>query len=609
MTGNGNEAELKIDMGGDAAEEMKKLAKETDKAADAQDRLQRRTERTNRVFSGLARQRVQEERRAERERQQQARQEERRTERKRQEAARRYNQSDAGIADRRMARIEQEKRVQARMEAMGYGPTKRRELTDMQTAGQRILAAEKEERIQRQVERLTTRTGMEKVMGLKAGEGKGMMQQFGSYLGVGSKAAMILTAAKYGVDTAATADRQLQHGSPYADDFTRGREFVHNAPFGREVMSGIDLASGRSERVSVENQRRMEGDLRARHEGQSYQAIAEQRRQERVAELNARSVRRYATPGISDTRRGTLQEEQQYRLAQKLLPLEERRTEAARAAAEAENERTVAVKQLQEQEQRLSALRGQKGYIEGKSRSQAAAAGQRKTVFDSDAGAPGTPEYLRSLGDLRRVNQQIEDAEQQRLATLRRVQESGVGVAQARYQRAQADRGVSQARLADFREREQTATAQSARLMYAGPEGRARAMYAMQAANEYGLENLSPEMIASGDSLFHDTFRKMAEKEGQRLFPEFHREAPLEYRDTVPGSRRQVDTAQEADRTAADETAVAYKDAMLEALRKIGPEDGTEFGTEFKGAFKRMLAGALLEMKVEGTLGGYDLPR
>jgi hypothetical protein len=181
-------------------------------------------------------------------------------------------------------------------------------------------------------------------------------------------------------------------------------------------------------------------------------------------------------------------------------------------------------------------------------------------------------------------------------------------VAQARYQRAQADRGVSQARLADFREREQTAESQSARLMFAGPEGRARAMYAMQAANEYGLENLSPEMIGSGSSLFPETFRKMAEREGQRLWPEYHREAPAEYRDTVPGSRQRVDRAQDDDRKAADEMDVAYKDAMLEALRKIGPEDGKEFGTEFKDAFKRLLAGALLEMKAEGIIGGYNLP-
>lgn len=68
--GDPNKAEIEVSLvgdgpGGDAAAQMKELAKQTEAAAEAEEKYQRELQRRNRVISGLARQRVQEERRAE----------------------------------------------------------------------------------------------------------------------------------------------------------------------------------------------------------------------------------------------------------------------------------------------------------------------------------------------------------------------------------------------------------------------------------------------------------------------------------------------------------------------------------------------------------------
>jgi hypothetical protein len=672
-SGDPNKAEIELDISGDAVDQAKALAKALDDAADAEERLQKEMAKRSRVLSGLAKQRVQEEgktqrdadrtqREAEqrksrvtsglaglkarelaREQQQQQKAQERQqrtqesqTKRQRQqeereavEAERRKNRVTSGLARQReqeLGKVRRERersheRVMKEAEREEKQRETRRANTPEAEARRRFAGMKREELVRSRLDAMTgknaPKSGLaglqqaaESKLGMKAGGLDGVAGKVGRFAGPAAGMAAFAAAGKFAVDTGMTVNNQLQHGNPYADDFTRGREVLNNLPGADKFFAASDLVTGRSQAIGKENRRRGEEDVGARLTYQQYEAEAEQKRKERAATLNARSVRDIPLPRVGSTARTTVEEKRQYDLAQRMLPLQERRAEAERATAEATNEQTANLERLKSQEQRLADLRRQKAGVEQRFKGWAEQNAQRKYLWDPVKGEQGSAEYVAGLGDQTRIGRELQQAEQSRTALRERLQASTQSTAAARYQQRQAEQAISAGRLDDLRRREGVASSQAESLSYAGIEGREMAKHSMRVARQAGgISNLPQEIVGSARAFFPEEVREMAEREGQVHARDFRKEfGTKDYRDDLTEVRRSVDTAEEGVREQREGDTRNYKDEIVEGIRSGGLPDGRELGKELAEQFKQMIKDAKDQLAYEMMLGAYGLP-
>jgi hypothetical protein len=649
--GDPNKAEIELDISGDAVDQAKALAKALDDAADAEERLQKEMAKRSRVLSGLATQKVREQAREQRETERTQRQEDRtqqqqqrtaerqqrqeqsQTKRQRQqeereavEAERRKNRVTSGLARQREQELQKVKRERERSHERVMKEAEREERqrevrranTPEAEARRRFAGMKREEMVREKLDEMTGKnkglSGLAKKIeagyGMEGGPLSGMLSKAKGMIGPAGGTAALMAAGKFGLDTMTTVDQQMQHGNPYADSFTSGREVVNNAPFAREFFAAADLVSGRSKGIYKENRRRGEEDVGARLRYQQYEAEAEQKRKERAATLNARSVRDIPLPRVGSTARTTVEEKRQYDLAQRMLPLQERRAEAERATAEATNEQTANLERLKSQEQRLADLRRQKAGVEQRFKGWAEQNAQRKYLWDPVKGEQGSAEYVAGLGDQTRVGRELQQAEQSRTALQARLQASTQNTAAARYQQRQAEQAISAGRLEDLRRREGVASSQAESLSYAGIEGREMAKHSLRVARQAGgVSNLPQEMIGTARAFFPEEVREMAEREGQVHARDFRKEfGTKDYRDDLTEVRRSVDTAEQGVREQREGDTRSYKDEVVEGIRSGGLPDGRELGKELAEQFKQMIKDAKDQLAYEMMLGAYGLP-
>ncbi len=595
-SGDPNKAEIELDISGDAVEQAKELAKQLDAAADAEERLQKEMAKRDRVLTGLARQRQRErqrdfaeekhrERQAERQRVAEDSRAKREADRLARDAERRQARAAASMPDavarRRLEQAQHEKAVQARMDAL-TGRTQKTGLAGVaQAAESRFGLAE------------GSLSGM-------AGRASGLA---GRFAGPAAMAGAAVAGAKFSVDYVADESQRMQTGNPYASDsFLQGRRVAGHIPFlgqyADKYFAVQDFATGRSRAIEKENRRRIETDASTSIRAEQFRMQLEQDRQEYVARAGVQSARSYAVPNAPDIDRSTARGEQQFRLAQRLLPLEERRAEASQVRANAEAEHSAALEKVRKIEAERDRLNRENESIFARTRSQ--------------KGSVGEASYVGAIGDMDRNLGRIEQLDRERLAAVDASKGTAAGLARARYAESQANIATAGERYQDLREREQTAADRAANLGRMGPLGQMQALNAMQMVERYGVGSVPPEVIAAAESAFPEKMRKLLEAEGSMRTAPFRSLSADDYRDDLGSIRAEANRAQQALQESKQTANVAQAEDLSSAARQAGVVGGESLGRAVNEvltqAFDELVKTAVEQIYMKGLKEGYQLP-
>lgn len=568
-TGNGgpDKVEMDFEIGGAAAEQLKGMAKDAEKLADQQDRLTRNTERYNRVMSSLARQRVQEERRAESD-QRRADQQRQRVvsglsrqrvqEESRAEAQRKrtFASSDAGIAQRRMERVEQEKRVKERMEFLGYGPKER---TVEQEAQEQIVRKQRQAQVSARVRELSGE-GDE----IRTSPLKGVGQELASSLGImTTRAAAIAAVVQAGrgvlaTNAGAARDPYLQR---QVADLQGYRKYV---PFIGDMMTdATDLGTGRGKMIGED--RLMMDEKSARM--QSRLAIWRTRQETDIDAGTAAAVARNAArmnplPGLPDGARGTASEKQRYEQANRLYEVEKRITQARREQYGV----TARIAQTDE------AMEAEKVRMTGLIDDRSSLQRRLDSVNGNTALSAADKEVAgqRIAGQQVLKEQEIEEARRAMLGYTQQRQHLGMQNQEALGRVRQAEYGRGEARLADLQQREGEAGAGNNRLYWAGPEGRMRAAYAKSWVDHYGGANAPQDIAAEYQQFFPKEAQALGEQGGGQYADQYRKQGSADYRDELGSVRGQIDKLKQEQQQEGEKIAQTMKDGIAEAFVGVG---------------------------------------
>lgn len=598
--GDSTKAEIEIDMGGDVVAQMKELAKATDKAADAEEEYQKLLAKRQKVFSGLATQRVKEESRAEKEvsRQREAEekrrqrvtsglakqrtQEEARAEQQRQreqerrervlsslatqrvqeesraEAQRKrtFASSDAGIAQRRMERVEQEKRVKERMEFLGYGPKERESVEE--EAQRKHVARQRQAEVSSRMKELSGE-GEEITTSPLKGAGHELAHSLGVMTTRAAAIAAVVQAGRGALATGAELARD-----PYlSKDAAAMQGYRKYAPFiGDMVTDAGDLWGTGGKRAS---ENRLLTDEKAARM-QSRLAIWRTRQDTDIdagsaADVAKNVARLNPLPGLPDGARSTASEKQRYEFANRIFEVEKRITQARREQYGVTARIAQTDEAMEAEKVRMAELIEDRASLE-RSR-------QNLDRQDSSAGHKEI-EGKRIAGLQLLKEQEIEESRRAMFGYTQQRQQLGIQNQEAGGRVREAEYGRTEARLADLQQREGEAGPAAARLAFAGPEGRLRGQYAAQFIGSAGIANAPSDIAADYQRFFPKEAQARAEQEGGQFVGDFRKLGAADYRDDLGSVRGQIDKLKQEQQQEGEKIAQALKDGIAEAFKGVG---------------------------------------
>lgn len=441
------------------------------------------------------------------------------------------------------------------------GPSHAATLTDLDRAvlarSQQMQAAREKAARERQIDARLRELG-EKPSRFREGLASAeelMLSRFG--LG-GSGAGLALgglagvSAVTYGGFSAGINAARIS-ADPFASERMKAQRQLYSAPFGVGYATSFGRDIARAELFS----RSGEGEYEAQF-GRLSRRIAEQgatagSRSELenvyntlgMAQQGARNradvFGGFELQGRGSTRRDTVADRIRYLEEGQILPAKQAQAKAS--------------KELAAQERNLSDVEAKRGRLAMEAQELDRKAFElRQERVKAEAG-DGSARFM-LFGDTRNeqagITARLSDVqrEQERVANERRAADEQLraareGVAGARSASRQAGIGVTEAELGVLRERESTARGQARALGAAGPAGRMQAQIALQTLRQMGVENAPPELMGQAASLFPQEVAAMQERAGRGLAGQFRAVAPGEYRDDVGDISRQVNVAEE----------------------------------------------------------------
>jgi hypothetical protein len=448
------------------------------------------------------------------------------------------------------------------------------------TLRERAMAAIQREQEKREFEREIARIRQE------SGRG-GFVSRMGGISGMGLAAGGATVAGLSLAGTLAGAHTEVM-SNPWISQNERTNRFMDNVP-----VLGHFFGAGRNIREWQDNV----GERRANAEMSNFYADIERRiREEKDAFETQQKLtesphvarviasRNYTPPRLVESDRSTLQGERARQEDLVRFPFQEKKAELQSQVSIADSERHTI-------DLRMRTLSGRMTRSGGLNDQLAEAEKTFNTEKEKSlaAGGNNSPEMMKAARNVIRIRDEIVSVMGEVSSLRPRLQEAQVEQKKKEFELKQHELTGSEwyrSHLPIWQEREQRAVSQATALGMAGPEQRAMAQQALQAIRQIGIENAPQDLTSQASSLFPEEVRKMAERAGAKMMPEFKRAAPEEYRYGVEEARNATDEIrrqiQETTAASAKEMAAAVN-AIVESQLKLMAK---EFAAALDGRFR-----------------------
>ncbi len=516
------------------------------------------------------------------------------------------------LATQRLQRQQQEAAVAAKLaELRGPGPAGPTAQEVAADYAQKRLAAEQQQRLNQQAYERQTGTGaFAPQQGLLArglsgaGGVLGAAADASGFGGLFAKAAPNATAGeRFGlslgrayalsaVGRAAGQVAEAQYQPFVANQALKDRASLDAIPLAgtlfRGVEGGVDAATGRTRAVRSLNEQATLGEIQGRTSGRIQDAMDTYNTARYNAADRADFDKTFRLDRIESAKRETAIEKKLYEENVRLLPYRQRMTEATRASTQSEWELSRASKVYAN---RLAQNQKLETELEG-IKAERAGQGAGDTRFDRLANArvrearfavrerEATAELDAGRQTAARLAQEEQSAKE-RVATAR------AGVRAAGREFAEADSQIAQQREADAR-------GEAQRLGGAGPMARLQGLQAFQAVKQVGIDNVSPEERAAASAFYPKEMAALAEKNGQRFYGQFSREAPggADYADTVAGATKRADAARSLSDDLAEDDIKSSSREMAKVVGKVMVELIESFRADFRDEVRKLYQAA-----------------